>query len=155
MNIAPHTSRIRKIGSLIALAVLSLMALLGLSRCQYGPDRVTGIDRGGQTPASRCVRECTERFEDSLEAENKLHKKNLRKCRGRDDDDDGADVIQAGGDDPSNSVGGLRGRRERHGRDRECFELERARHEAAIQRIKEGLRQCIGGCHHQGGGTGR
>ena len=35
-----------------------------------------------------------------------------------------------------------------------CLEAEEARHEAAEDAIEAAYRQCIGNCHHQGGGRG-
>ena len=41
-------------------------------------------------------------------------------------------------------------------RDPVCLALEQARHDAAVDQLKVGLRQCEQGCHHQGrGGGGR
>ena len=36
-----------------------------------------------------------------------------------------------------------------------CLALEEVRHEAAVNRIQAGRRDCQNACHHQGGGTGR
>ena len=41
------------------------------------------------------------------------------------------------------------------GGDSICLALEDARHEAAVERIQQGRKQCQEECHHQGGGNGR
>ncbi len=149
MNSAPRSSRIRQTGSLLALAVVCVLAVIGISQCKYGPDKVTGVNRGKQSnPASNCIRQCTDQYGDSLEAENKLHKNNLKACgAGDDDDDDGAVLMN-----PAASNGG--GDDEGQG-DPACIAAEKARHKAALDRIKAGQKACIDGCHHQGGGSGR
>jgi hypothetical protein len=147
MDSAPRSSRIRPIGSLIVLAILCLLTPLALTRCKYGPDKVAGLDRGRQSPANQCIHNCSEQFEDSLKAENKLHKKNIQACGGDDDDDDDL-VLDGAATNDATGGGGGRG-------NPACITQENARHRAAIQRIAAGLRQCIEGCHHQGGGRGR
>jgi len=151
MDPAPRSSRIRRIGSLLPPAFACLLALLSLSQCKYGPDKVTGLDRHKHSPASACIHQCAEQYEDSLEAEHKLHKKNLELCGDGDDgdgDDDGAVLANPAGD-------GDDGGGDDDGGDSACIAQEQARHRAAIERIKAGQQQCIEGCHHQGGGTGR
>ena len=61
---------------------------------------------------------------------------------GNGDDDDDGDGDDDGG-------GGGNG----HG-DPVCIAAENARHQAAIDRINQGRLDCIGSCHHQGGGSG-
>jgi hypothetical protein len=39
-------------------------------------------------------------------------------------------------------------------RDRKCLALENARHEAAVDRIQAGRKECVSECHHQGSGGG-
>jgi hypothetical protein len=133
---------------MVALAVLCLLAMLCLTQCQLVTDKLTGPDRGREESANRCFRDCTEQYSDSLEAEEELHESNLEKCRGHN-----------GHGDRDRNTGGnvaMGGDRDRHhDRDPVCIVLEQARHEAAVDRIKEGRKQCIAGCHHQGGGTGR
>jgi hypothetical protein len=156
MHLAPRTSRLRRLGSLTILAGLCLVAMFTITRCKYGPDKVSGVDlQSSRSSTSRCMHDCEEQFEDSLKAENKLHKKNLRKCKGGhgdgDGDDDDDDLKAGGGPGLSGVTDGDRNRR----KDSACIAEELARHKAAVARIEEGERQCIASCHHQGGGSGR
>jgi hypothetical protein len=137
-----------------ALVVLCLLAILGLTQCKVVTDKLTAPDRGRETSANRCIKACNEQYADSLEAEEELHEKNLKKCKGRGGDDDrdrntGGTVAMDGAGD------GDRHRDRRPDRDPACVALEQARHEAAVARIEAGRSQCIASCHHQGGGTGR
>ena len=138
-------------GSLLALAILCFVAMLGITRCKYGPDKVTGLDRNKKSsPADRCIHDCKEAFEDSLKAENKLHKKNLNVCRGGNGDggDDDDDAIAG---DPAGTLHDDDG----DGHDNNpCVIAENARHKDALKRIANGLQDCISGCHHQGAGSG-
>jgi len=146
---APRVFQMRRMG---ALVVLCLLATLSLTQCKLVADKLTGLNRGREASANRCFRECAEQYGDSLDAEQELHERNLEKCRGRNGHQDrdrntGGNVAMDGGRD---------GDRDRHhDRDPACIVIERARHEAAVERIKEGRKQCMAGCHHQGGGTGR
>jgi hypothetical protein len=139
-------------GAVIVLAASCLLAMLGLTQCKMVPDTVVGPNRGRSGPAGTCFRDCADQYSDSLKAEGKLHKDNLKDCKrgggggDRDDDDNRID----GGFNGRHG----RGRGDNH-RDRDCINEENDRHEAAVERILEGLRQCQAGCHHQGGGTGR
>ena len=155
MHLAPRTSRLRRLGSLTILAALCLIAMFTITRCKYGPDKVSGVDlQSNRSATSSCMHDCEEQFEDSLKAENKLHKKNLRKCKGGHGDGDGDDDdLKTGGGPGLSGVTG--GDRDRRRADSACIAEELARHKAAVARIKEGERQCIASCHHQGGGSGR
>jgi hypothetical protein len=162
MTTAPRA--LRPMGSLLALAILSVLTMLSVSRCKYGPDKVTGVDSSKpRSGASQCVHDCTEAFEDSVKAENKLHKNNLDECRdgsghhgkggGEGDDDD--DLIAI---DPAAALHDGDGDGDHHGddhhKDSPCIQAENARHKAALQRIARGLQDCLSTCHHQGGGSG-
>ena len=158
MTTAPRA--LRRMGSLLALAILCLLTMFSISRCKYGPDKVTGLDRGDRSPASQCIHDCEEQYEDSVKAENKLHKKNLNDCKdgsghGHGDSDDDDDDLTAS--DPSTALDGGDHDGDHHGRKHHyspCVKAENARHKAALQRIAQGLQNCIGSCHHQGGGSG-
>ena len=152
MNRAPRRNNRR--GVAIGLLALGLVAMLGLTQCKMVPDTVVGPDRGRSGSAGSCFNQCAQQYKDSLKAENELHKDNLKECKrrgGGGGDDDRND------DDATFGDGSLRqgNRRGDHHRDRDCINEENARHQAAIERILEGKRQCQANCHHQGGGTGR
>jgi hypothetical protein len=135
-------------GSLLALAILCFVAMLGITRCKYGPDKVTGLDRNKRSsPTDRCIHDCAEAFEDSVKAENKLHKKNLDECRGGHGDGDDDDDATAG--DPAGTL-----HDDDHHNDNPCVIAENARHKDALKRIANGLKDCVSGCHHQGAGSG-
>ena len=119
MHPAPHRTRMRRIGALVTLAVLSAVAMVGLTRCKSVPDLVTGPPRG-QTPAGNCISECAHQYNDSIRVESGLHVTNVHACAS----------------------------------DSACLALEEARHEAAVDRIQDGRKQCTEGCQHQGGGSG-
>ena len=146
MNPAPRVFLIRRMGALAAVCLLAILC----TQCQLVTDKLTGPDRGRQESSSRCFRDCAEQYGDSLEAENELHERNLEKCRDRDGDRDRDRNIAMGSDG-----GRDRDRERHHDRDPACIAIEKARHEAAVERIREGRKQCQADCHHQGGGSGR
>jgi hypothetical protein len=138
----------------IVLAASCLLAMLALTQCKMVPDTVVGPNHGRGSGAGSCFQQCAEQYRDSLKAENELHKDNLRACKGR---GGGGDDDRDDDDDQTYGDGSLRqgNRRGDHHRDRDCINAENARHQAAIERIAEGRRQCQANCHHQGGGSGR
>ena len=150
MNRSPRTPNRR--GAVIVLAASCLIAILGLSQCKMVPDTVVGPNRGRSGPPGSCFRQCADQYQDSLRAEQELHKDNIKDCKrgGGGDGDRGDDSNYDG----TAKQGRGNGRGDHH-RDRDCIREENARHEAAVERINEGRRQCQAGCHHQGGGTGR
>jgi hypothetical protein len=109
----------RRIGALVTLAVLSAVAMLGLTRCKSVSDLMTG-PRKSQAQAANCITECAHQYNDSIRVESDLHVTNVHACAG----------------------------------DSACLALEDARHEAAVNRIQDGRKQCTESCQHQGGGSG-
>ena len=152
MPIASHGPRKRPLAAVIAVAALSAVTMVGLSQCINVKDNITGVERGAVDfrggGASDCFRECRDRYADSLEAENELHEENMDDCR---------DAAQPADDwtDAGNDKGKGKGRGKDKHKDRDCLARERERHQDALDRIRDGRRECQAGCHHQGGGSGR
>jgi len=124
MNFATRMHMRRK-APFVALALLSAIALFGLTQCKLAPDKVTGIDKteAGKAASApgNCISECAHRANDAMQVEQDLHKDNVKACSGN----------------PA------------------CLAAENARHDAAVDQIQEGRKECMGNCHHQGGGNGR
>ena len=127
MNQATRKHMRRK-APFVALAILSAVALFGLTQCKLAPDKVTGIETttagtAGQAASApgNCISECAHAANDAMKVEQDLHKDNVKACKGN----------------PA------------------CLAAEEARHDAAVDQIQEGRKECMNNCHHQGGGSGR
>ena len=124
MNQATRKHMRRK-APFVALAIVSAVALFGLTQCKLAPDKVTGIEQtvAGKSAAApgNCISECAHAANDAMKVEQDLHKDNVKACSGN----------------PA------------------CLAAEDARHVAAVDQIQEGRKECMNNCHHQGGGSGR
>lgn len=121
---------------LILFAVVLLAA--SITQCRMVTDQIVRV-QAEDLSASSCIKACTKAAKQAIKEENELHKDRLEACRG--DDDVRGNGAYDGGDknDPKNP----------------CVLAEEARHKAALKAIDAQRIDCINGCHHQGGGSGR
>ena len=84
MNIAPRLPHMRLKAPRVALAILSAIALVGLSQCKLTPDKLTGVDKAGSIKSSpgACISECAHRANDAMDGEKDLHKVLVQNCHG-------------------------------------------------------------------------
>lgn len=164
----------KHLARLLTLSGLVLMAAF-LTQCRMVTDSLVRPDAEllGADGPNACVRACVRAAKEAREDENERHEEALEDCRGKrgdDDDDDDDDLTatntfkrKAGNssrDDKDKNDKSDRDKRDRPeaGRDdsrrNACIEAEKARHKAALKAIDEQRRECINGCHHQGGGVG-
>jgi hypothetical protein len=124
MNQATRKHTRRK-APFVVLAVVSAVALFGLTQCKLAPDKVTGVEKTEMGKAAsapgNCISDCAHAANDAMKAEQDLHKDNVKACN-------------------KNSA---------------CLAAEDARHDAAVDQIQDGRKACMNNCHHQGGGNGR
>lgn len=108
----------------IALLVVAAAAMtLLLSQCRMVSDAVVGPGAAVSAQARQpqdCMRACQDAFKTGQDAEQALHKANVKACNS----------------------------------DSTCLANEEARHEAAMTQLSVDRKNCLDGCHHQGGGTG-
>jgi len=125
MTIATRSPQVRPKAPRLVLAILCVVALVGLTQCKMSADKVTGasveMDRNKQERGGNCISKCAKAADKAEDKEEDLHERNKKACN----------------------------------KDPECLAAEKARHKAAEQQIEDDRRHCVDGCHHQGGGHGR
>lgn len=163
---------------LLMLAGVVLMAAF-ITQCRMVTDNLVRPDAemlGSDGPNS-CVRACIRAANEAKEDENERHREALEDCRGGggrgdgdDDDDDDLTATNTKNQAQTYKKGGKGDKDDRDDRDKRdkrgdgdrdddrrrnaCIEAEEDRHKAALKAINEQRRDCINGCHHQGGGVG-
>ena len=78
MQLALHGFPTRRMGAISALLVLCAITMASLTQCIVVPDTVTGLR--AKHGAGRCIAECKDRYEDSLDVEKELHEQNEEAC---------------------------------------------------------------------------
>lgn len=167
----------KHLARLLMFAGLVLMAAF-ITTCRMVGDDVVRPDAGtlGAEGPNACIRACVAAANEAREDENERHREALRDCpggRGGDDDDDddltGADPFKRKGENNGKNDKDKKDKNDKNDRDKKdrpdhgggderrnnaCIEAENERHKAALKAIEEQRRDCINGCHHQGGGVG-
>jgi len=128
MTIATRSPHVPPKAPRLVLAILCVVALVGLTQCKMSADKVTGVssaeaemDKNKHERGGNCISKCSRAADKAEDREDELHEDNVDACDGN----------------------------------RDCLAAEKARHKAAEQQIEDDRRHCIDGCHHQGGGRGR
>jgi hypothetical protein len=157
------------------LSGLVLMAAF-ITQCRMVTDSLVRPDAemlGAEGPNS-CIRACIRAANEAREDENERHRDALDECRdgrrggGDDDDDDdltATSTFKRKGEHNDKDKKDKNDKSDRDKKDRPdagrddrrsnaCIEAENERHKAALKAIDAQRRECINGCHHQGGGVG-
>ncbi len=152
MHRRPRTSR--HLWRLLSLAAFILLAT-SITQCRMVTDRLVRVE-AQDLSAGSCIKACARAAKEAIEDENELHKDRLEAC-GDGDEDDGSDDIRGAGtfrrDKPDDK--GKPDKRDKKNKHDACVAAEAARHKAALKAIEDRRQDCMNGCHHQGGGTGR
>ena len=84
MDIASRTPDLRRQALRIALAILSVVALIGLTQCKQAPDTLTGVDTANSLKSrpGDCISDCSHKANDDMKIESDLHVDNIQKCGG-------------------------------------------------------------------------
>ena len=151
------TSRPRSSERLTRLLVLAAVIALAASvtQCRMVTDHLVR-PVAQDFDAGSCVKACAKAAAEAREEENELHKDRIEACRG--DEDDGSDDLRGNGTYRRDKPDGKKDKRDKGDKDKkknECLAAEEARHKAALKAIDAQRMECMNGCHHQGGGTGR
>ena len=109
--------------SRLILFALLVGALVALASCTLVGDTTTGVSLSRVNP-SPCIKTCVGDMNDLVKAEIAIHKAAIEGCEALPDTDREA-----------------------------CLSAEAARHSAAMQQIAGDRRDCLNGCHRQGGGS--
>lgn len=108
----------------LALTVIGLLNLLGVSDCAKVEDTVTGPDAvnliGSTDPREECFQDCRDEFFPLRDEELERHREAIIACDG----------------------------------DRECIEAANERNERILRQIRADFIECKRICHEQGGGGG-
>lgn len=147
----------RHLARLLTLAAVILLAAF-ITQCRMVTDHLVR-PQAQDFGTSSCVKACVKAANEAKEDENELHKDKIEACGGdKDDDDDGSDDLRGAGtfkrDKPGDKREG-RDKGDKYEKRKACLAAEEARHKAALKAIDEQRKDCVNGCHHQGGGTGR
>lgn len=165
----------KHLARLLTLSGLVLMAAF-LTQCRMVTDSLVRPDAEllGADGPNACVRACVRAANEAREDENERHEEALEDCRGNrggdDDDDDltATNTFQRKGENDGKNDKDKKDKNDKSDRDKRdrpdagrdddrrnaCIEAEKARHKAALKAIDAQRRECINGCHHQGGGIG-
>lgn len=155
---------------LLMLAAVILMAAF-ITQCRMVTDELVRPEASAFGPANDCTRACIEAAKEAKEAENERHRDAVEACRGGHDDDDDDDDATATNTYRNGNPDKDKGKGDKDDRDKRdrpdagkddkdkkgqsaCLKAEEARHEAALKAIEKQRRDCVNGCHHQGGGSG-
>ena len=107
----------------ILFAPLLVGALVALASCTLVGDTTTGISLSRVNP-SPCIKTCVGDMNDLVRAEIAAHQAAIEGCKALPDTDREA-----------------------------CLSAEATRHAAAMAQISGDRRECLNGCHRQGGGS--
>lgn len=139
---------------LLTLAGVILLAS-SITQCRMVTDHIVrpvAEDFG----TSSCIKACAKAAEQAIKAENELHKDRVAACKGN--GDDGSDDLRGNGPYRREKPDDKKDKKDKGDKDDKknpCLLAEEARHKAALKAIDERRMECMNGCHHQGGGSGR
>jgi hypothetical protein len=102
---------------------VSIAALAAVVGCTLVGDSLTGVSLDHAGP-SACIRACVQNSDDQVKAEADRHQAAIRACQASASSDHGA-----------------------------CMRAEAAQHQAVMERISSGRRDCMNDCHRQGSGS--
>ena len=103
--------------------VASIVALAAVVGCTMVGDALTGVSVDRRNP-SHCLKECVETFDEQVRREVVRHRAEIVACHALPESQREA-----------------------------CEAAEAARHQAAMERIAAGRRECMNDCHRQGTGS--
>ena len=105
------------------LVLALIAALVAVIGCNLVGDALTGVQLNKATP-NLCIRSCVNDSDSQLKTEIDRHLAAIAACQAS----------------PPNERGA-------------CLRAEAAQHQAAMERISTGRRDCMNNCHRQGSGS--
>ena len=115
--------QLARVSRLSIYAAAALVILAAVVGCTMVGDHLTGVSVDKAGP-SGCIQFCSKSSSDQVRAEAETHQAAIRGCQALASSERGA-----------------------------CMEAEASRHAAAMVQINAGRRECMNGCHRQGGGS--